>query len=95
MASRELVFVRLHGRNHSTWDAKDAKAAGDRFNHDYTDTELKNLGKKIRKIAVEAPTQVVFNNNHEDQGQQNAKSLMKILGKDAVQTKPPRAGSLL
>ncbi|MFC0679617.1 DUF72 domain-containing protein [Lysobacter korlensis] len=85
VASPALVIVRLHGRNHETWDAKGAKAASERFNYDYTDDELKDLGKKIRKIAVEAPTQVVFNNNYEDQGQRNAKSLMKILGSKAEQ----------
>ncbi|GHA84106.1 DUF72 domain-containing protein [Cognatilysobacter bugurensis] len=95
VASPELVIVRLHGRNHETWDAKDAKAASERFNYDYTDKELKDLGKKIRKIAVEAPAQVIFNNNYGDQGQRNAKSLMKILGKHAEQREPPDDPTLL
>lgn len=89
VASPELVIVRLHGRNHETWDAKDAKAASDRFNYDYTDAELKTLGKKITKIATEAPTHVVFNNNHQDQGQRNARTLMKILGDKARQADAP------
>ncbi len=32
-----LAMLRLHGRNVETWDDKDAQAASDRFNYDYSD----------------------------------------------------------
>jgi len=77
--------VRLHGRNQATWNVRDSTAASDRFNYDYRDAELVALVDPIRVIAKEvARVYVVFNNNYEDQGQRNARSLMSILGSDAV-----------
>lgn len=76
-----LALVRLHGRNHETWNIQGATAASDRFNYDYTDEELTGLAGNIRALAdAVASVQVVFNNNFEDQGVRNARSLMKILG---------------
>ena len=60
-----LAIVRLHGRNHETWNVKDAKAASDRFNYDYSDEELAELAEKIRIIASQVSrTHVIFNNNY-------------------------------
>lgn len=73
----ELAIVRLHGRNHATWNIKGA-ASSARFNYDYTDVELEEFAKKISDIPAEL-TQVVFNNNYEDQGQRNARTLTKML----------------
>ncbi|VVD93264.1 DUF72 domain-containing protein [Pandoraea cepalis] len=79
------AVVRLHGRNQATWNARDSTAASDRFNYDYRDAELAALVDPIRVIAKEvARVYVVFNNNYEDQGQRNARSLMSILGSAAV-----------
>lgn len=33
--SPDLAIVRMHGRNHETWDAKELTAASDRFDYDY------------------------------------------------------------
>jgi uncharacterized protein YecE (DUF72 family) len=72
-----LSIVRLHGRNHEAWDVKGV-AASERFNYDYTDAELEDFGRKISGLPAEL-SQVVFNNNYEDQGQRNARTLTKIL----------------
>jgi uncharacterized protein YecE (DUF72 family) len=81
-----LALVRLHGRNHETWNIKGAASASSRFNYDYTDQELAELADQILAIAKSVErVHVVFNNNWEDQGQRNAKTLMQILGDDAVQ----------
>lgn len=73
-------LVRLHGRNAGTWNVKGATVASDRFNYDYPDDELRGLAVQIRQLAVDGTfTHVVFNNNLEDQGQRNARSLMAIL----------------
>lgn len=75
-----LALVRLHGRNHETWNIKGATAASDRFNYDYQHDELSELSVRIREIAgIVAQTHVVFNNNMEDQGQRNARMLIEIL----------------
>lgn len=85
----ELALIRLHGRNHETWNIKGATAASDRFNYDYSDAELEELADQINAIAaIAARTQCIFNNNWEDQGQRNARTLMGILGDNALV--PPR-----
>ena len=76
----DLSIVRLHGRNRQTWNQSGLTAASDRFNYDYAEAELKALATDIRKLASKVRTvQVVFNNNYEDQGQRNAKTLMGLL----------------
>jgi uncharacterized protein YecE (DUF72 family) len=73
-------LLRLHGRNAQTWDVKGTTAASDRFNYDYSGAELADLARHIAPLAKKtAMTHVVFNNNMEDQGQRNAKSLIDVL----------------
>jgi uncharacterized protein YecE (DUF72 family) len=78
--SDDLAIVRLHGRNHKTWNIQGTTAASSRFNYDYNDDELSELATQIYEISrLVSMTHVVFNNNYEDQGQRNALSLMGIL----------------
>lgn len=78
--SQHLAIVRLHGRNHATWNDKTAQAASDRFNYEYSDDELLEVAHRIKVIAdVVSHVYVVFNNNYEDQGQRNARTLMALL----------------
>ena len=72
--------MRLHGRNAETWNVKGAAAASDRFNYDYSPTELAAVATHIGGLArMRLETRVVFNTNMEDQGQRNARSLMDEL----------------
>ncbi len=95
-----LAVVRLHGRNHATWNAKGLTAASDRFNYDYPDEELAELAGRIRDLSHRAAlVQVIFNNNNEDQGQRNATTLMHLLGlpqpaasQDTFSLEPPGRG---
>ena len=74
------ALVRLHGRNRGTWNVKGQTAASDRFNYDYPDDELRTLVARIGALALTAmQTHVIFNNNMEDQGQRNAKTLTDLL----------------
>ena len=74
------ALVRLHGRNAGTWDVKGTTSASDRFNYDYSASELADIASHVVELAGVAPTtHVVFNNNMEDQGQRNARSLTDIL----------------
>lgn len=77
--SDTLAILRLHGRNAATWNS-DGPAASDRFNYDYPRDELAgfvapllDVERRVREVHV------VFNNNYEDQGQRNAKTLMELL----------------
>jgi uncharacterized protein YecE (DUF72 family) len=83
--SPELAVVRLHGRNHGTWEKKGLKTASDRFDYWYDETELKVLGPKIDALAGKSErVHVLFNNNREDQGQRGAAMLQDLLPSSRV-----------
>lgn len=78
--AEDFALVRLHGRNAATWNIRGAVSASDRFNYDYPEAELAELAGRIRELARRVgTTHVIFNNNMEDQGQRNARSLMALL----------------
>ena len=80
VTSPRLAIVRMHGRNHETWNRKGLKAASDRFNYDYSEKELADIAARISELAQAVPTvHAVMNNNYEDQGQRNAKTLQTLL----------------
>ena len=55
-------------------------SSADRFNYDYTTEELTDVAAMTRELARQAEiTQVIFNNNYEDQGQRNARELTRLL----------------
>jgi uncharacterized protein YecE (DUF72 family) len=75
-----FALLRLHGRNSRTWNIQGASSASDRFNYDYGDDELAALAAPIERLALGAlQTHVIFNNNMEDQGQRNARTLTGLL----------------
>ncbi|NUZ07836.1 DUF72 domain-containing protein [Piscinibacter koreensis] len=76
----QYSLVRLHGRNHETWNIKGASVASERFNYDYPDVELADIAARVERLAPETfTTHVIMNNNMEDQGQRNAATLTRIL----------------
>ena len=80
VTSPKLAVVRMHGRNHETWNKKGLKAASDRFNYDYTDNELGEIATQVAEFSKAVPVvHAVLNNNYEDQGQRNAKTLTKLV----------------
>jgi uncharacterized protein YecE (DUF72 family) len=84
VTSDKLALLRLHGRNHATWNIG-GEAASDRFNYDYSDTELAALAIPLKRMARElgGETHAIFNNNYGDQGQRNAASLQALLADQA------------
>ena len=59
-----LALVRLHGRNHGTWNTKGLKASSQRFDYDYREDELKQIAGQVKALAPKAKTtHVLFNNN--------------------------------
>ena len=80
VTSPELAIVRMHGRNAETWEKKGLKASSERFNYDYSDEELRELGEKIKALSRQVRTvHAIMNNNYQDQGQRNAQTLMGFL----------------
>ena len=90
---REVAIVRLHGRNHGTWEKKGLKAASERFDYWYDERELKELAPNIDALAHQAQrVHVLFNNNFQDQGQKGAMMLRSLLpGLRIRQTAPDGA----
>jgi len=75
----QLALVRLHGRNADTWNIKGASSASDRFNYDYPRDELLDLARRLQAFAEAGRVHVIFNNNMEDQGQRNARTLTDLI----------------
>ena len=76
----ELAVVRLHGRNHGTWNRKGLQASSQRFDYDYRQDELEEIATSVRELAPKArKVHVLFNNNYQDQGQRGAATLAKLL----------------
>jgi uncharacterized protein YecE (DUF72 family) len=76
----DLAIFRLHGRNAATWNLKGLKSASERFNYDYSQQELASFVPSIKALAREAgQVHVIMNNNLEDQGVRNARTLIELL----------------
>jgi uncharacterized protein YecE (DUF72 family) len=75
-----LAVVRLHGRNHGTWNKKGLNASSSRFDYDYDQHELEEIAGHVQQLAPKARrVHVLFNNNYEDQGQRGAAALTALL----------------
>jgi uncharacterized protein YecE (DUF72 family) len=86
-ATAPLAMIRLHGRNAGTWESRTG-AASDRFRYLYSDAELEGWAPRVRELAGEAEeVHVLFNNNYEDWGMQNARRMAQLLG---VEAEPPQ-----
>jgi len=77
-----LAYVRFHGRNAATWEAR-TSCASDRFNYLYSEDELREWAPRIRELACAADaTHVLFNNNYQDVGIRNARQMTLLLTED-------------
>src|SRR5690606_33967269 len=75
-----LAIVRLHGRNRETWNRKGLAASSARFDYWYAPQELAAMLPELEHLASRAQAvHVVFNTNHEDQGQVNARLMRELL----------------
>jgi uncharacterized protein YecE (DUF72 family) len=57
------AYVRLHGRNASTWNKRGGSAA-ERFDYLYSEDELRELAEPVGALAREAENAYVFFNNN-------------------------------
>jgi uncharacterized protein YecE (DUF72 family) len=80
-----LAILRLHGRNHETWNQKGLTSASSRFDYWYGKEELAAMVPRLEAVAAMASrVQVLFNNNMEDQGQVSARLLAELLRDSAA-----------
>lgn len=78
-----LALVRLHGRNRETWNKKGLKASSERFNYDYTEPELQEIAGHVRDLSQKVQkVHVILNNNYQDQGQRNGRTMQRLLQGD-------------
>ncbi len=75
-----LALLRLHGRNKEAWNQKGLAASSSRFDYTYSESELSAIVPEIKAIADKGTkVHALFNTNYEDQGQVNARLLMRLL----------------
>jgi uncharacterized protein YecE (DUF72 family) len=89
VTERRLAYLRLHGRNAEAYLR--GKTVAERFYYDYSDEEISEIAKRVKKLAGKADTvHVVFNNNALDFAPHAALRLRAALGQ--IVNAPPRQG---
>ncbi len=77
-----IGYVRLHGRNATTWWGR---GAGDRYDYDYSPAELDEWVLKIRELAERSTkVHVFFNNCHAGQAARNALLMKELVERDLL-----------
>jgi uncharacterized protein YecE (DUF72 family) len=89
-ATSPLAYVRFHGRNAGTWNARGGSAA-ERFNYLYGESELREWVAPLRELSEEAQeVYAFFNNNNQTDGVAQAPAgaqlLRKLLEEEDVPT---------
>jgi len=75
-----VALVRMHGRNHETWEKKGIGAA-ERFDYLYREEELEEWLPRLGRLAEDArEVHVLMNNCHNDFAVRNARQLADRLG---------------
>jgi uncharacterized protein YecE (DUF72 family) len=70
VATSDILYVRLHGRNSAAWYNREA---GDRYDYDYSTEELTALGQKLLGAGASARHAfVLFNNCYAGKAPRNA-----------------------
>jgi uncharacterized protein YecE (DUF72 family) len=72
-ATSDIAYVRMHGRNAAAWYNK---AAGDRYDYDYSEQELTEWGERLLSLKVPVrKAYILFNNCYHGQAPRNAQWL--------------------
>ena len=86
-----VAYVRFHGRNWRTWNIRDAKSSAERFDHMYTDEELREWVEPLGRLANESEeVYALMNNNRDDFAPRSARILRGLLDEAGI----PAAGGL-
>jgi uncharacterized protein YecE (DUF72 family) len=76
-----LAYMRCHGRN--TEGYLHGRSVAERFDYDYSEEELEEIGGRARELGSEAEqVHVMFNNNARELAPKAARALRGILGQD-------------
>lgn len=78
-----LAYLRAHGRNARGWMS--GRRVAERFDHDYSDGELREIAGRADGLASEAQeVRVMMNNNRSDYAPRAAGRLRELLGQAAA-----------
>lgn len=89
-ATSDAAYVRFHGRNAATWNARVSSAA-ERFKYFYSPEELAEWVTPVRRLQQEAQaTYLMFNNCFADYAPRNAQQMLSLL--EAPPGGLPRSG---
>ena len=84
-----IAYVRFHGRNAGTWNVRGGSAA-QRFDHLYSETELREWVPNLRNLSNEAEeAYAYFNNNNQTNGVAQAPAGAELLRKLLEEEKVP------
>lgn len=87
----ETAYVRFHGRNAATWNARVASAA-ERFKYLYSIDELGEWVEPVRHLREEAgATYLMFNNCFADYAPRNARQMMSLLDQETPVVTDPES----
>jgi uncharacterized protein YecE (DUF72 family) len=79
VATADTAYVRFHGRNTATWEAK-ATSSAIRFDWYYTPEEMAEWVPKVRELQAATRTvHALMNTNRSDQGPTNARLLAGLM----------------
>lgn len=78
-ATSSIAYVRFHGRNESTWNARTTSAA-ERFKYLYSEEELSEWVEPLTALQTSTETTyAMFNNCYADYAPRNAQMLLSLL----------------
>jgi uncharacterized protein YecE (DUF72 family) len=79
VTNSSLGYLRLHGRNEQGYIR--GRSVAERFDYDYSETEVKEIAARVRKLEKEvAALHVVANNNRSNYAPKLAKRLRELFG---------------
>lgn len=88
LVTAEDAYVRFHGRNAANWWARSPRgsgAAGDRYDYEYREEELREWVRRIGELAAQARrTYLFFNNCHAGQAARSAKLMQDLLRRQGL-----------
>jgi uncharacterized protein YecE (DUF72 family) len=83
-ATHPVAYVRFHGRNWKTWNAK-TRTSGERFDWLYSKDELQEWVEPLGRLAQEAEeVYAFFNNNRHDYAPRSANQLRELLDEAGI-----------
>jgi uncharacterized protein YecE (DUF72 family) len=81
VTSDALAYLRCHGRNADGY--MHGRTVAERFDYDYPEEELREIGERARRLDQEAAeTHVMFNNNARELAPKAGRALRGLLGQD-------------